>query len=223
MIPKATRWSVTQLPCIAALATLALRELFAFRRRSFHAVSAACLLSVLLCIHNNFRILPLPDVMVGPLKLFAASFPLNIPDWYDDNHPLERRDFLHPLYAAEDFIAQDAASRHLSNVEVQLTAAGMYLDHDFMNAVALFNGHKVNYGPWSYSGPGGSRPDYILEPRGHRQLHVGTYYYLWVQNVSAFFVKNELKYDAVAQFQGPAGTTLVVYRQQRVDNNGHEH
>ncbi|MCY3020072.1 MAG: hypothetical protein NTW87_13730 [Planctomycetota bacterium] len=211
---KTTRWTATWLPCIAALAALALRGVHP-PRRSLYACAATVLLSLILCLHNSFAILPVPDLAIGPLRAFASSFPLNTPGWVNDNHPVERRDFRAPLSLAEETIATDAAEHFRRNVVVRTTVHGLYLNHDYLYALAVARGHPVYYEWWpdgNLNAPGA--PDYILDAKGHRAAYSGSHYFEWYPNLERDLASSKTAYDLFAHIPGPSDTMLVIYRKR---------
>lgn len=214
MLVKTTRFTSTWLPTISALAVLGLRSFTKDARRSLQIGVAAVALSTLLCLHNSFAILPIPDVKFGPLRVLSRSFPLNVPGWMNDNHPVERRDFRAPLIAAEQVIASDAAEHLKRPVSVRTTVHGMYITHDFLGLLANAQHYAVSYDWWPGADFGPAAPDYILDAIGHRALYAGSHYIEFCPNWRQDMEKAGVKYDLVAEIPEPSNAALKVYRKK---------
>ena len=107
-VNKATRFQVTWLPAIVLLAT-ALPVYVLSNRLRIPALAALAAIGAIVSLHVSFGLLPVGPIRYQDWRLLDSRFPLNVPDAFDDNHPLDRRDFR--LREVVPIIARDAADR----------------------------------------------------------------------------------------------------------------
>jgi hypothetical protein len=213
---KTTRYSATWLPTIASLAA----GVFASqdsRRWARYASAGLAAASILIALHNSFNLLPVSDIRLGDVRIVASRFPLDVPGWYDNNHPIDRRELR--LAEAESIIAQDATS-HLASgqiAEARTTTLGLLLNFDYFRLLATARKSPVNYMPW----PGGTAagpdaPDYMLCFTGFEHLYPGLHYFNYypgfMQDVSA----GKVPYRLLSHLAGPSETGIWIYAKQRL-------
>ncbi len=217
-VNKATRLSVTWLPGLAALAAFGF---LAQARRPAQALIRAGLASglmLLLVVHNSFGILPVPKVGIGDLKIVDSEFPLNVPDWFQDNHPLDRRRY--PVTEVVDVIARDMSARlgKGARADVRLTVDVIVVNHDLMNLLAMLRGDGASYMWWrGAEATGPKAPQYVLQSKGFERFHPGT---RWADDYPDFDVQvasGKLPYREVAVIPGPEGSEIVVFRNRALD------
>lgn len=219
-VNKATRFSVTWLPALAALASHALFTRLRPGRPALAGVAAACGLSLVLSIHDSFGLVPLPTLRLGDLKIVDNRYPLNIPDWFEDNHPLDRTDYRQRQ--AGDLIAADAASRLgvTSRPTVRLTVDGLLLNHDMMGLLSTLRGDGAVYRGWlgtKTSGP--DAPDYVLHAKNFGRLYSGRQLVEYYPNFDEDVASGKLSYEEVAHLAEPAGAELLIFRRKPLPAN----
>ena len=159
---------------IAALAAVPWRP---EKGRKQAAVAAILVFAaVLLFLHNSFNIFPVERLRIGELSILEDRFPLNVPGWYEDNHPLDRRDF--HLAEAEAEIARDAqAHPDAATREARTTQLGLLINHDYFQALASWRGDPVHFTWWPGTKANGpDAPDYIVRCRGFHELYPGKHF-----------------------------------------------
>ena len=212
---KATRLSVTWLPAIAALA--AFMPLVRFRSSGLRVavIAIAASFSITVFLQNSFAMLPIGPLRLGEVKLLDSRYPLNVPDWFDDNHPVERRDF--GLDAMARLIAQDARGEFEGKrASVRLAEFGLLPNHDYLNLSARLHGEPVDYLWWPGATLSGSdAPDYILGCKGCEAVFPGReakdYYPMLDDDVAA----GRVSFDVVGRLQGPSEIRWTVYRKRQ--------
>jgi hypothetical protein len=208
-VNKATRFAVTALPMIAVLAAVPWRP----EKNRRHATVAALLAGAvgLLFLHNSFDILPVGRIRIGQLSILDDRFPLNVPGWYEDNHPLDCRDF--HLAEAEAEVARDArAHPDAATREARTTQLGLLINHDYLEALASWRGDPVHFTWWpgtKANGPGA--PDYIVRCRGFHELYPGKHFMDYYPQLEADVAAGRVPYTVLRQWEGPDGGSVVVY------------
>lgn len=142
------RFVATALPLVVALCTVAIGVIADKTRISALVITPFVGLSLIGTIHNSFGIPGLPRVALGYLRIFDYSFPLNGPDWFDDNHPLDRRDLR--LATIEDFISRDRLSLNAQHpsATVGLTNETLSFNHDYFNLVGTMKRYPLQFWPF---------------------------------------------------------------------------
>lgn len=213
-INKAVRLSEPWLPLIAALAVLVPAK-YAASLRWAHRVSLALAgLSFLLFLHNAFEILPLRPWRLGDLKFLDSRYPLNVPDWYEDNHPVDRRDYS-SFSSAAAFIAADAAARFgpQARPTARLTVRSLLINHDYFSFLATVHGYPVNYLWWADTATSGlGAPEYILHFRNFRQFYPGSYFFESYPALEKDVADGKLSYQIIFQAPGPDNSAVLVFR-----------
>jgi|GEM_PF-1198521 len=211
-VAKVTRYTVTWLPGIAGLAVLSGAWFFRKERRQFYVPLGATVLSIILFFHNSFAILAINPIRIGDLRLLDSSFPLNVPDWFDDNHPVDRRDFRQA--EAEAIIADDAARNGKESVEIRTLNSGLIFTHDYFHFLSRVRGHSANYLPWyvvpATSGP--RAPDYFVYARGMKSIHYDKCITDWYPNIESDVASAKIDYELLSQLEGPANVAILTYR-----------
>ena len=213
-INKAVRLSAAWLPLIAALAALAPLQSFASARRTQFVMLSSVALSFFLFLHNSFGILPFGPWRLGDLKIVDSRYPLNIPNWFEDNHPVDRRDYSSFSRVAA-LIAADAA-KHFgpqARPTVRLTVNGLLISHDYFTYLATVHGYPTNYLWWPgtvTSGP--AAPEYILHFRNYAQFYPGSYFFEYYATLEKDVAAGKLPYQMIAQLPGPETAAVLVFR-----------
>jgi hypothetical protein len=217
-VNKATRYIVTALPVIAVLAAAPWQP----GKDRKHAAFAALLVSVavLLFLHNAFAILPVERIRIRQLSIFDDRLPLNVPGWYEDNHPLDRRNF--HLAEAEAEIARDArAHQDGTTREARTTQLGLLINHDYFQALASWRGDPVHFTWWPGTKPAGpGAPDYIVRCRGFQALYPGIHFFDYYPQLDADVAAGRVPYTVLRQWNGPAGSSVVVYIRRHDQESG---
>jgi 4-amino-4-deoxy-L-arabinose transferase-like glycosyltransferase len=211
---KATRFFVTALPAFAALTGLAIDRLAHSRPRGALAGAAAVGASTLLAAHNSFA-LPLPTLRIGDLRLVDRAFPLNIPGWFDDNHPLDRRRWGNER--AERMIADDLHRERRGGglALAALTAHGLLVNHDYYNFVAELKRDPVSFTWWPAVDLAGHPPDYVVQVNGFRDFHPGVHYHDNYPGFAAQVAAGRLDYQLIGAVEEQPGARLEVYRRRQ--------
>ena len=208
-INKATRYNATALPMIAALAAAAWPENRAWARYGLAALAAA---STVLALHNSFHILPVGEVRAGHVRILDDRFPLNLPEWYDDDHPLDRRDFR--LADAERVIAQDAREHFPAGrtAEARTTTLGLLPNHDYFQLLAIAEGSPVHYVWWPGSVTSGPQaPDYIVAFEGFERIYPGVHFFNYYPGLREDVAQGKVPYRVLAHLEGPSETGIWIY------------
>lgn len=217
-LAKQIRYTVLWLPALAALAAAALALRCGARQRALLAAGAAVACSFLLFLHNSFELLPVRRIAVGDLKLVDCRFPLNVPDWFDDNHPVDPRDFRQAEAVA--LIAADTAGKCPAGqtVRVRLAGDGLLWSHDCFGLLAALQGHKAEYLPWWWGGgakvEGPEAPDYIVQACGFERIYPGHQNHNWYPALESHVAEGRLGYELLARLAAPADTALLIFRKK---------
>jgi len=212
-IAKVTRYSVTWLPAIAALAVaapaLTVRSGIVARSVTVAMIVVSCVLF----LHNCFEVLPIGPVRLGDITVLSSRFPLNVPGWYDDNHPLDRRDFR--VAEVEDVVARDAAVRLQAGetIRVRLTEVGLLFNFDYLALLASAHKHAVHYSWWPGTVTAGpDAPDYIVHYKGFEKLYPGIHFFHHYPDIEADVASGRVQYQLAARLDSAAGTSIFIYR-----------
>jgi hypothetical protein len=171
-------------------------------------------LSLVLSLNDSFALLPLPTIRLGDLKIIDNRYPLNVPDWFEDNHPVDRRSFRQR--EAGDVIAADASRLGAaSKTTVRLTVDGLLLNHDLMNLLTTLRGDDTVYLPWPGTKTSGSEaPDYILHARNFGGLYPGRKFVEYYPRIGEDVASGKLAYDEIARLADPDGAELLIFRRK---------
>ncbi|MCX6631404.1 MAG: hypothetical protein NTW28_27645 [Candidatus Solibacter sp.] len=213
-VNKATRFSVTWLPAFALLSAV-LWDYCPVQTLRKYGVYALAGLSLLLSVQISFGILPIAPVRTGDLVLFSSRFPLNIPGWFDDNHPLDRRDFR--LGSIDDLIAADAAKRFSAGqaIHAPMTEFGLLVNYGYLSNLSRFHKHSIEYRGWRgtvTTGP--EAPEYIISCKGFKSVYPGVHFFDYYPNIEADMASGRLPYEQVARIDGPEKTRILIYGQK---------
>ena len=213
--PKMTRYSVTWLPAFAAGAAFAPTVYFQRTRWALRWLLGVALLSFVLFLHNSFEILPAPSVRVGDLRLLDSRFPLNGPDWFDDNHPVDRRNLR--FDEAAERIATDSRAwlEPGQRATVRLSFKGLAANHDYLNLRSNLRGEPVSYLWWYGTVTTGPKaPDYILSCKGCENLYPGTQSKDFYPDIEEDVATGELQYTLVSRLEGPEQVRILIFREK---------
>jgi hypothetical protein len=204
-VNKATRFTVTALPTVAALACAPFERVRAARYRMVF-VAALLVFSFIAFLQNSFAILPLERIRVGEVSIIDTHYPLNVPGWFQDNHPLDTHDY--HLAEAEELIGNDArtASRLM---EARITQHGLLVDFDYFQALAAYRGHPVHFMPWPIPP---ETPDYILRVHGFRELYPGSQNFDFYPRFEADLADHRIPYALMHTWLGPGSASVMVYK-----------
>ncbi len=157
---KALRLATPILPLLSALSIVGIFSILKTPSARRKSIACCMLLSLLLVLHNSFRILPLPIYRWHDLTLLSDRFPLNVPGWRDDNVPLSRTTY--PFKEVATFVAKDSRRRFAGVTPlVMLSADCPYFNHNLFDYLGR-RGHQL-YLPVGYrSLEGEARPQYVL-------------------------------------------------------------
>ncbi len=210
-VNKATRFSVTWLPAFAILAAAA-PDYFPVAAVRKHGGRALLAISVLLSAQISFAFLPLPALRAGDLILFASHYPLNVPGWFDDNHPLDRRDY--HLGAIDAIVAGDAARRFGANhrARVRLTEFGLLPNFDYLALTSRSRGRATQYLWWDKvvtTGP--DAPEYVVSFKGFREVYPGIHFFEFYPDFAADVASGRVDYEQISLIEGPSGTRILLY------------
>lgn len=210
-INKATRYTASALPMIACLAAAAFPRIESERwqRWGLTALAAA---STVLALHNSFDILPVAPVRIGDVRIFDDRYPMNVPGWYEDNHPLDRRDFR--LAEAEEIVEQDARAHSHSghSAEARTTILGLLLNHDYFQLLSSAHHAPVHFSWWpgsASSGPGA--PDYILGFENFGPVYPGVHFFNYYPELAQDVASGKAPYLVLAHLEGPSQTAIWIY------------
>lgn len=213
-INKATRFQVTWLPAFALLAVAAPIFLLPGRFQSGVMIVLAAL-GIMQSIQLTFGILPIQPVRWGEFRLFDSHYPLNIPDWFDDNHPLDRRSY--PLAQVGPIVAADAAERINAGaaIKARTTELGLLINHDYLALLSTARKERVDYSWWPGSVKSGpDAPDYIVHTRGFGQFYPGVQFFQYFPTIDMDLASGRLNYDVLKTLPGPSGSEVVILRKK---------
>lgn len=208
---KGTRFTATWLPMLACLAVAAWQEVssIGWSRYGLIAMTTA---STLFALNITFGYPPLRRVRIGDLRIIDSQFPLNIPGWYDDNHPVDRREFR--LAEAEEIIARDARSHSPigRTAEARTTTLSLQLNFDYFQVLATAHQSPVHYLPWPGSANSGpNAPDYLLGFEGFEGIYPGAHFFNYYPSLQADVSSGRVPYRVLAHLEGPSQTGIWVY------------
>jgi hypothetical protein len=175
-------------------------------------------------MHNSFGILPVSAVHIGDLRVIDARFPLNIPGWYDDNHPLDRRDFR--LAEAEEIVARDARTRLTpgQTAEARTTTLSLQINHDYFQMLSQAHKSPVHFTMWPGStATGAGAPDYILWFDGFEHAYPGLEHFNYYPALKEDVDSGRVPYHELSHLEGPAGTSIRIFAKQRLESRGGPH
>ncbi|MBV8902047.1 MAG: hypothetical protein JOZ22_00300 [Acidobacteriia bacterium] len=170
-------------------------------------------IEVLLSLNNAFAIPPLPAVRYGAWRIIDSRFPLNVPDWFDDDAPVDRRKY--PNAEVEWRIAADAGTRfprgHMA--EARLVQITVTVNFDYFAYLSALRHHPVHYWPWSVDGStqGANAPDYIVDAPGFDKLYPGAGNATYYPSVASDVALGKIPYIELFRFPGPGTARMVVY------------
>jgi hypothetical protein len=214
---KAVRYLVTIAPPVAALVVFGAQEWFRKAGRAVGFLGAVTACSTVLVFHNSFDILPFAHLRVGDVRLLDSRYPLNPPDWFDDNSPLDRRDFR--VEEAAALIARDARQRHPPGVLSQagLLVHGLLINHDYLDLLADIRRQPVFYKPFYLTAISGeTSPEYLLTCIGCGEVYPGRHWYNPFPDFAAQTRAGLTQYEQIFQLDAPAGCRLFGFRKKTV-------
>lgn len=217
-VNKATRFSVTALPAFALLATM----LWDYCRPGVvrrYGLYLLCAISGLLSLQVSFAAIPAGAVQAGDLVLFGSHFPLNVPGWFDDNHPVDRRDF--HLDRVDDVVAADAAKRFSPGqaVHARITEFGLLINFDYLGLLSRAHKHSIQYLWWpGAASTGPDAPEYIIAYKGFRDLYPGVHFFEYYPNLERDVESGRVPYELVARLDGAANTHILVYGKKALES-----
>jgi hypothetical protein len=150
------------------------------------------------------------------VRIVDTHFPLNIPDWYEDNHPVDRRNFR--LEEAEAVIARDARAHPTPGhtAEARTTILSLLLDHDYFQVLAAVNQSPVRYTWWPGSVTAGPQaPDYILGFDGFDRVYPGREFHNHYSNLQTDVAERKVPYRVLSHLEGPSETGIWIYVKNR--------
>lgn len=209
---KSTRLQVTWLPTFAALSVAAwypLRD----RRWFWIGPAVTALLAIGLSFQNSFEILSIGPIRFGDLQILNSRYALNPPDWFNDNHPVDRRDYR--LKETEARIAADAAVRfgRGNPTEARTTTAGLLVNHYYFDFVSSARKHRVHYLPW-WVNPvttGAGAPNYIVHTSGFDAFYPGIMNFDYYPRIEEDVTARRIPYEELFHLDGPANSKIVVF------------
>jgi len=208
---KATRFTVTWLPMLACLAVAAWQQLPSLRWSRLGLI-AMILVSTLLALNTSFGMVPLPSVHFAGIQVIDSHFPLNVPGWFNDNHPLDRRRFR--LEEAEAILARDAKRNLLPGhlAQARITVLGLLVDFDYFQLLAAARRSPVQYGPWCCdSNLDPEMVDYILRFDGFEKLYPGAMFFNYYPSLQTDVLSGKLPYRVLSHLEGPSKTGIWIY------------
>lgn len=208
-VNKATRFQVTWLPAFAALAVAAWYALGGAWVRIGPAVVAAC--AIVLSLHNSFEILPVPTVAWGDVKLIDSRFPLNVPGWFDDNAPVDRRDYR--LSEVESRIAADASRRFPTySAEARTTQSQLLFNFYYFDFLSAARNHPEHYMTFLlHSWTAGPRAaDYLIYTKRFEQFYPGTENEEYYPQIEEDVTVHRIPYRELFRINGPENSQIVV-------------
>ncbi|RJP74841.1 MAG: hypothetical protein C4522_22285 [Desulfobacteraceae bacterium] len=210
---KATRFTITWLAAVAALAAYAPFAWFEHQRAALWIASAFAALLFVMTLHNSFDILPFKEIKMGNLTLLDNRYPLNVPNWFDDNHPVDRNHY--PWERAADLIADDARQQFpdVATPVVRLTVNSLIFCHDYFNLLSTIRNHPMFY-LWWYGTTleGASGPHYILHGVNLHQFHQETKFEEFYPDFHLKAGAGEIPYEQIGLIQGSGNSRLHIYR-----------
>ena len=204
---QAVRYIAAMLPMVSVLAVYGVAALCPSAKTLLAALAGAAALSVVLMLHNSFEILPIGPVRAGNLRFLDCRFPLNAPDWFDDNHPLERRDF--GDRRVFDYIAAQTGRP----VRAGLLVHGLVINHDYLGLLAQVAGLPIRFLPWYWTATEGpNAPEFLISCIGCGSVYPGRHYYDRYAGLRDEFASGRGGYHLAFEADGDAGCRLLVYR-----------
>jgi hypothetical protein len=210
---KSVRYIAMILPAVSALAVFSAIHWFRRDTRLLIFLSALTAASFALVIQNSFEVLPIGSVRLGDLRVLDSRYPLNSPDWFDDNHPVDRRDFR--VDEAGALFSRDVLSRYPpgSQATVGLLVHGLLINHDYLNLLAQMRGQPVHYNPFYLTDlTGAGAPDYILTCLGCGRVYPGRHYHDPHPDFVRQVREHLLPYQEIFELEAPAGCRLLGFR-----------
>ncbi len=211
---QSIRYIAAALPLASILSVYGTAAICRSSKALLGALGCLLALSVVLVLHNSFRVLPIGPLRVGNLRFLDSGFPLNAPDWFDDNHPLDRRDF--GVQRVFDYIA--ANSRQPTQVGVLVH--GIVINHDYLGLLAQLSDLPIRFLPWYWTPTSGPKaPDYMISCTGCGSVYPGRHYYDRFAGLRDSYAHGRGGYRLAFETHGDAGCTLLVFRKNQAGPN----
>jgi hypothetical protein len=210
---QSVRYIAAMLPMVSVLAVYGAAALCPSAKTLLTALTGVAALSVVLMLHNSFEILPIGPVRAGNLRFLDCRFPLNGPDWFDDNHPPERRNF--GVRRVFDYIAGETGRRPADGrpVRVGVLVHGLVINHDYLGLLAQVSQRPIRFLPWYWTATEGpSAPEYLISCIGCGSVYPGRHYYDRYAGLRDQFASGRGDYHLALEADGDAGCRLLVYR-----------
>jgi hypothetical protein len=208
-INKATRFAIAVLPFMAVAAVLALNAVR--YRKAFILLFLG--MQVILVAHNSFALLGTMRFGHADVRLIDYAFPLNVPDWFDDNVPLITEPFhLDELVQRIGYDVHSSAA--LEQQEVALVAADcLYFNHNLLGYIGRLE--PIWYLPWWVKlVTQSAEVRYIVQVRNERALCPGRYYSLAGADFFQQLAMPGSQFREIFAIQGRGSSQYVVYRRR---------
>jgi hypothetical protein len=214
---KSVRYFVVVLPAVSSLAVFAARAWFENGRRLLGFLLALTVCSTVLVLHNSFGVLPFRSIRLGDLRLLDCCYPLNPPGWFDDNHPLDQRNFR--VSEADALFAHDIRGHRPPGWEGRagLLVHGLLINHDYLNLLAQINREPLQYNPFYLTEINGeSAPDYILTCAGCGNVYPGRHWFDPHPDFLDQAKSGKMAYEEIFELAAPANCTLFGFRKRQL-------
>jgi len=213
---KTVRYTALTLPAVTALTVFTARSWYRQGRTLVYFLAAVTAFSTIMVLHNSFAILPL-NLRWGDIRILDSRYPLNPPDWFDDNHPIDRRDFR--IREATVLLARDAALHHPQGVDsrVGLLVHGLLINHDYLNLIAQMDRQPLHYDPFYMTETSGdAAPEYVLTCLGCGDVYPGRHWYNPHPDFLEEVNRGTAPYDQIFDLTAPASCRLVGFRKKHL-------
>jgi hypothetical protein len=170
-------------------------------------------ISVILFLHNSFGLPGIPTIRVRDLRILTDSYPLNIPWWFNDNHPVDFR-----AYGDEDvvsFIARDA-QRNFSDIVnpiVTLAVDCLTVNHNLYEF--LSRDDPVVYFPWiNIYEKGVALPQYVIVAQDYEDLCRGPFQKRPAPQFPEDVKQGKVPYEFLTSISSAENGRIEVYRKK---------
>jgi 4-amino-4-deoxy-L-arabinose transferase-like glycosyltransferase len=212
---KSIRYLAVLLPASSFLAVFGATTFCRTERTRLWSIAALSAFSIAMVVHNSFRILPLPSIRVGDLRILDSSFPLNTPDWFDDNHPADKRDF--QIAKAFERLEADAKMHFPPGLPltVGLLVHGILINHDYLTLLATERSSALRFMPYyltAVRGPGA--PEYLLSCKGCGKVYPGRHYADISPELEKSMASGAGEYEMIFSIPAPTSCRLEGFRRK---------
>jgi hypothetical protein len=217
-VNKSVRFQVTWLPTLAALAVAAWYPLHRGKWLRVGSVVfragpiATAFLALILSLQNSFDILPIGPIRFGDLQLLNSAYALNPPQCFNDNHPVDGRNYR--LKETEEKIAADAAARFPKgySAEARTTQSDLLFNFYYFDFLSSAQKHAVHYMTWldhtDMSGPYAA--DYLVYTHGFERFYPGTENFDFYPGIAQDVAQGRIPYRQLFELEGPEGSGITV-------------